>query len=597
MTARLHIIRGYLRPLSVTSSYIKHFEAFSPPTWMDCPTSPPLPHPSPAALFTPTMSTSPVLTLALHHHPNLATRVLAITPPSMTIRPISRRPRDVTVLRGSTQEEARWRREEAHLPVSPRLHQRAPGVHRRDVRDRTPRRQQDPQAQGPLAHPRRRGHRSRQAEVRFAPPPPCPLSNVLALRSSKLPVIESNMVDWLRDCPANNTPIHDSAISKQTLLVAKQELRASLQLLLLQVDRQQVRVMDLYFGDMITLSNHKFPNPGVNGHGPVQSLKLPVISNPYRSSSIGSISSSRGSFTSLARDGTDSAPTDPTKDRESGQDDAPRHHQRYFNAGLCSSKSPRDLPCLPSPHVRGVVLPSPHLAFHYDDPLHGSFLLLLLLFQPILKVDLPESQEPLLKESKHRFVLFPIRFHKVWPMYEKAWASFWNAEEMDLSEDLHSWNKHLSDNERHFIFHVPTFFAATDGTVNENLVVRSSRPTGSTSARRPSHSTNGVTLCTALPPPSIQRSRPQTLQVPRHRVPTLPSTTLVSARKPSSSPSTMTPAKIVSWLRMGKSKTSSIIANIRSGKWIGSKYGFMGAILATQLPHPIAIVSQAARHH
>ncbi|KAF8897422.1 ribonucleotide reductase [Infundibulicybe gibba] len=87
-------------------------------------------------------------------------------------------------------------------------------------------------------------------------------------------------------------------------------------------------------------------------------------------------------------------------------------------------------------------------------------------------IDLPESEEPLLKESKRRFVLFPIQYHEIWQMYKKAEASFWTAEEMDLSKDLHDWTNRLNDNERHFISHVLAFFAASDGIVNENLVER-----------------------------------------------------------------------------------------------------------------------------
>ncbi|TFK55789.1 beta subunit of ribonucleotide reductase [Heliocybe sulcata] len=88
------------------------------------------------------------------------------------------------------------------------------------------------------------------------------------------------------------------------------------------------------------------------------------------------------------------------------------------------------------------------------------------------EVDLPEHMEPLLLESKRRFVLFPIQYHEIWQMYKKAEASFWTAEEMDLSKDLHDWNNRLNDNERHFISHVLAFFAASDGIVNENLLER-----------------------------------------------------------------------------------------------------------------------------
>ncbi|TAQ87421.1 hypothetical protein B7494_g4238 [Chlorociboria aeruginascens] len=83
-----------------------------------------------------------------------------------------------------------------------------------------------------------------------------------------------------------------------------------------------------------------------------------------------------------------------------------------------------------------------------------------------------ESDEPLLQENPQRFVLFPIKYHEIWQMYKKAEASFWTAEEIDLSKDLHDWNNRLNDDERYFISHVLAFFAASDGIVNENLVER-----------------------------------------------------------------------------------------------------------------------------
>ncbi|PSK44241.1 ribonucleoside-diphosphate reductase small chain [Elsinoe australis] len=83
-----------------------------------------------------------------------------------------------------------------------------------------------------------------------------------------------------------------------------------------------------------------------------------------------------------------------------------------------------------------------------------------------------EAQEPILQENPNRFVLFPIKYHEIWQMYKKAEASFWTAEEIDLSKDLHDWNKRLNDDERFFISHVLAFFAASDGIVNENLVER-----------------------------------------------------------------------------------------------------------------------------
>lgn len=79
------------------------------------------------------------------------------------------------------------------------------------------------------------------------------------------------------------------------------------------------------------------------------------------------------------------------------------------------------------------------------------------------------SQEPLLKENKNRFVLFPIKYDDIWQYYKKGQASFWTAEEIDLHQDLTDWNDKLNDDERYFIKHVLAFFAASDGIVNENL--------------------------------------------------------------------------------------------------------------------------------
>ncbi len=78
-------------------------------------------------------------------------------------------------------------------------------------------------------------------------------------------------------------------------------------------------------------------------------------------------------------------------------------------------------------------------------------------------------EEPILKENDNRFVLFPIEHDDIWAEYKKQEASFWTAEEIDLSQDISDWENKLNDNERHFIKHVLAFFAASDGIVNENL--------------------------------------------------------------------------------------------------------------------------------
>jgi len=77
--------------------------------------------------------------------------------------------------------------------------------------------------------------------------------------------------------------------------------------------------------------------------------------------------------------------------------------------------------------------------------------------------------EPILQENKNRFVIFPIKHHDIWERYKMMEASFWTAEEIDLSQDLNDWNNKLNDDERYFIKHILAFFAASDGIVNENL--------------------------------------------------------------------------------------------------------------------------------
>jgi ribonucleoside-diphosphate reductase beta chain len=76
--------------------------------------------------------------------------------------------------------------------------------------------------------------------------------------------------------------------------------------------------------------------------------------------------------------------------------------------------------------------------------------------------------EPILVENPSRFVIFPIEYHDIWEYYKQHQAAFWTAEEVDLTHDLKDWES-LSDNERYFIKNILSFFAASDGIVNENL--------------------------------------------------------------------------------------------------------------------------------
>jgi ribonucleoside-diphosphate reductase beta chain len=93
-----------------------------------------------------------------------------------------------------------------------------------------------------------------------------------------------------------------------------------------------------------------------------------------------------------------------------------------------------------------------------------------ILLKPYNKNNNAMSQiEPILQENKNRFVIFPIKHHDIWEWYKKMEASFWTAEEIDLSQDLNDWNNKLNEEEKYFIKHILAFFAASDGIVNENL--------------------------------------------------------------------------------------------------------------------------------
>jgi ribonucleoside-diphosphate reductase beta chain len=76
--------------------------------------------------------------------------------------------------------------------------------------------------------------------------------------------------------------------------------------------------------------------------------------------------------------------------------------------------------------------------------------------------------ENILIENPNRFVIFPIEHNDIWEYYKQHQAAFWTAEEVDLTNDIRDW-ENLSENEQYFVKNVLSFFAASDGIVNENL--------------------------------------------------------------------------------------------------------------------------------
>ncbi|KAL0566361.1 Ribonucleotide-diphosphate reductase (RNR), small subunit [Marasmius crinis-equi] len=94
-----------------------------------------------------------------------------------------------------------------------------------------------------------------------------------------------------------------------------------------------------------------------------------------------------------------------------------------------------------------------------------------------------QDSEVILLQDSNRFVLFPIKYPEIWSMYKKAMASFWTAEEINLSNDLAHWNTKLNDSERFFISCILAFFVTSDGIVNENLTAKFSTEVGIPEAR------------------------------------------------------------------------------------------------------------------
>jgi ribonucleoside-diphosphate reductase beta chain len=76
--------------------------------------------------------------------------------------------------------------------------------------------------------------------------------------------------------------------------------------------------------------------------------------------------------------------------------------------------------------------------------------------------------EKILVENPSRFVIFPIEHNDIWEFYKQHQAAFWTAEEVDLTNDIRDWET-LTEKEKYFIKNILSFFAASDGIVNENL--------------------------------------------------------------------------------------------------------------------------------
>lgn len=67
-------------------------------------------------------------------------------------------------------------------------------------------------------------------------------------------------------------------------------------------------------------------------------------------------------------------------------------------------------------------------------------------------------------------VLRSLIFAQIWAFYKQQEASFWTAEEINLSRDAHDWNTKLTDSERLLFSMILAFFASANSIVTENLL-------------------------------------------------------------------------------------------------------------------------------
>lgn len=76
-----------------------------------------------------------------------------------------------------------------------------------------------------------------------------------------------------------------------------------------------------------------------------------------------------------------------------------------------------------------------------------------------------------LRGLARKYVMFPIKDQAIFEQYQKQVGNFWTEKEINFQQDIIDWPT-LYEDERHFIKMVLAFFAASDGIVSENIVMR-----------------------------------------------------------------------------------------------------------------------------
>jgi len=85
------------------------------------------------------------------------------------------------------------------------------------------------------------------------------------------------------------------------------------------------------------------------------------------------------------------------------------------------------------------------------------------------EVQLEDEKEPLLKPNPRRFVMFPIQYPSVWHAYKNAESKFWSAEEIELSDDMKSWDL-LPPKEKTLVKYLIGLLVSTDTIMGINML-------------------------------------------------------------------------------------------------------------------------------
>lgn len=81
------------------------------------------------------------------------------------------------------------------------------------------------------------------------------------------------------------------------------------------------------------------------------------------------------------------------------------------------------------------------------------------------------TYEPILDPTKNnRLIIFPIKYHDVWKMYQQHISTFWVPEEIrETEKDREDFYHKLTEDEQKFLLNILAFFSSFDNLVMDNL--------------------------------------------------------------------------------------------------------------------------------